>query len=87
MSLENQDQSGGTDFELDDEEKGHIRAAFFEEIAPKLRRLHARRGTISCRFAGIQYGKWTIRFDSKGSGFEILDFQYDENAESIDLDL
>jgi hypothetical protein len=87
MSLESEDHSGGTNFELDDEEKGHIRAAFLEEIVPKLTRLHARKGTISCEFAGNQYRKWTIQFTSRGSGFEILSFEYDEDAESIDLDL
>jgi hypothetical protein len=87
MSLDSEDQSGGTKSELDDEEKGHIRAAFFEEIAPKLTRVHARRGTISCEFAGSQYRRWTIQFTSRGSDFEILSFEYDEDAESIDLDL
>jgi hypothetical protein len=87
MSLESDDQRGRTNFELDDEEKGYIRAAFFEEVAPKLRRLHARKGSISCEFAGIQYRKWTIQFDSKGSDFGILSFEYDEDAGSIDLDL
>ena len=87
MSLESEAQSGGINFELDDEEKDHIRAVFFDEIAPKLTRLHARIGTISCEFAGNQYRKWTIQFKSRGSDFEILSFEYDEDAESIDLDL
>jgi hypothetical protein len=87
MSLESEDQSGGTKFELDDEEKGHIRAVFLEEMAPKLTRLHARKGRISCEFAGTQYRKWIIEFNSKGSGFEILGFEYDEDAGGIDLDL
>ena len=73
--------------ELGDEEKDHIRTVFFEDIAPKLMKLHARTGTISCEFAGNQYRKWTIHFNSRGSGFEIVGFEYDEDAEGIDLDL
>ncbi len=72
---------------LKDEQKAHIRAVFFEEIAPKLAKLQARVGTISCGFAGQQYRKWTIQFNSRGSDFTILDFEYDEDAEGIDLDL
>ena len=87
MSLESEDRSRGTKFELDDEEKALLCELFFEEIAPKLTRLHARKGTLSCEFAGIQYRPWTIQFESKGSGFEILGFEYDEDAGGIELDL
>ncbi len=73
--------------ELNDDEKDYIRTLFSEEITPKLKKLHARTGTISCEFAGNQYQKWMIHFNSKGSDFEILRFEYDEKAESIDLDL
>jgi hypothetical protein len=87
MNLESKDPSGGIKLELNDEEKGHIRTVFFEDIAPKLKKLHARIGAISCEFAGNQYRKWTIQFDSRGSDFEILGFEYDEDAGSLDLDL
>jgi len=87
MNSKSKDQDGCMNLELKDEEKNHIRAVFLEDIAPKLTKLHARIGTISCEFAGNQYQKWTIRFSSRGSDFEILNFEYDEDAESIDLDL
>ena len=87
MNLESEAQSRGINLELNDEEKDHIRAVFFDDIAPKLTKLHARIGTISCEFAGDQYRKWIIQFRSRGSDFEILSFEYDEAAASIDLDL
>jgi hypothetical protein len=87
MSLGREEQTGGSEFDLDEEEKGHIREVFFEQIVPKLTRLHARKGTIGCGFAGIRYRKWTIQFDSRRSGFEILGFEYDEDAGGVDLDL
>jgi hypothetical protein len=87
MKPNREDLSHGMKPELSDEEEDHIRSVFHEEIAPKLIRLQARTGTISCAFAGHQYRNWTIRFNSRGSDFEILDFEYDEDAEGIDLDL
>jgi len=87
MNLESEDRSREINLELKDEEKDHIRAVFFDEIAPKLTKLHARIGTISCEFAGNQYRKWIIQFNSRGSDFKILSFEYDEDAGSIDLDL
>ena len=73
--------------ELDDEEKGHLRELFFQEVVPKLSRLHARNGIVSCEFGGPEYRKWQIRFSSRGSDFEIEEFEYDEEGESMDLDL
>lgn len=73
--------------ELSDEEKGDIRTLFFEQVVPKLKNLHARQGTMSCEFAGAVYKNWTIIFRSSGSDFEIVDFEYDEDAVGIDLDL
>ena len=87
MNVESEGQSRVINLELKDEEKDHIRAVFFDDIAPKLTKLHARIGTISCEFAGSQYRKWMIQFKSRGSDFEILSFEYDEDAGSIDLDL
>jgi hypothetical protein len=73
--------------ELTDEGKSEIREIFSEEIVPKLKKLDARLGTISCEFAGTQYANWMIRFRSRGEEFEIVDFEYDEEAAGIDLDL
>ena len=82
--IEKQNQ---TSHELDDEEKHHITEKFFIEITPKLRRLGARLGTLNCEFAGAQYKNWNIRFRSRGSDFDIIDFFYDEKSAGIDLDL
>ena len=73
--------------ELTDVDQGHIRTIFHEEIEPKLARLGARLGTLNCVFAGEQYKNWAIQFKSAGSGFGIVDFEYDENGAGIDLDL
>ncbi len=73
--------------ELTDEEKLEIQEIFSEEIVPKLKKLDARLGTISCEFAGPQYANWMIQFRSRGEEFEIVDFEYDEGAAGIDLDL
>ncbi len=72
---------------LTDEEKSEIQRIFSEEIVPKLKKLDARLGTISCEFAGPQYAKWMIQFRSRGDEFEIVDFEYDEMGAGIDLDL
>ena len=73
--------------ELTDEEKIEIQEIFSEEIMPKLKKLDARLGTISCEFAGPQYANWMIQFRSRGEDFEIVDFEYDEEGAGIDLDL
>ncbi len=73
--------------ELSEEDQARIREIFFETVVPKLKRLDARVGTISCEFAGTQYRNWMIRFNSTGSGFDIVDFEYDEEGEGLPLDL
>jgi hypothetical protein len=73
--------------ELDDEDMVHIREIFYEEIVPKLIKRDARLGNLSCEFAGEKYKNWMIQFQSKGSDFDIVEFEYDEDGESIDLDL
>jgi len=73
--------------ELTDEEKIEIQEIFSVEIVPKLKKLSARLGTISCEFAGPQYANWMIQFRSRGEDFEIVDFEYDEKGAGIDLDL
>jgi hypothetical protein len=80
-------ESPGSDPELSDEEKYRIREIFFHEVVPKLIRLHARTGIVSCDFAGPEYRSWQIRFRSRGSGFDIVDFEYDEEGAGLDLDL
>ena len=56
-------------------------------MVPKLVKLNARLGTLSCAFAGEDYENWTIEFKSIGDDFEIVSFQYDEEGASLDLDL
>ena len=73
--------------ELDEEDQEHIRAVFDDEVVPKLVRHSARLGTLSCGFAGKVYEQWTIEFKSIGDDFEIVSFEYDEEAEGLDLDL
>ena len=73
--------------ELDDDDKAYISDVFFEHIVPKLIKCDARLGNLSCEFAGEKYKNWMIQFQSKGSGFDIVEFEYDEDGESIDLDL
>ncbi len=74
-------------YELDDDDRDLIRDIFIEEIIPKLRKLDARLGNLNCDFAGEQYRNWNIVFRSSGTGFEIVDFEYDEDSDGMDLDL
>ena len=73
--------------DLTDEEKSEIQQLFSEEIVPKLRKLDARLGTISCEFAGPRYENWMIQFRSRGDAFEIVEFEYDATGAGMDLDL
>jgi hypothetical protein len=73
--------------ELTDEDREYIQALFAEEIEPKLQSLHGRRGVLNCDFAGERYRHWNIRFESAGSGFAIVDFEFDEEGCGLDLDL
>jgi len=72
--------------DIDDEDKALIRDIFFNEITPKLIRMQARIGVLNCDFAGEQYRNWNLLFKSAGPGFEIIDFEYDENSRSFSLD-
>lgn len=85
--MNNMTNENPTNIELDDNDKFAIIAIFFEKIVPKLARLNARKGNINCEFAGEKYKNWTILFDSIGSDFEIIDFEYDEESAGMDLDL
>ena len=71
---------------LNDEDRSYITEVFFDDIVPKLKNLQARIGTINCEFAGEAYKNWIIYFKSTGSGFYIVDFEYDENSCSFSLD-
>ena len=73
--------------ELDDEDIARISDIFYEDIVPKLIKHDARIGNINCDFAGEQYKNWNINFKSKGSDFDIVEFEYDEEGCGIDLDL
>jgi len=68
------------------EERAHILDVFHEEMAPKLRRLDARSGVIDCGFAGDRFKCWMITFRSRGSAFEIVEFEYDEEGGEMSLD-
>lgn len=73
--------------ELDDDDIASITLTFFEDIVPKLARLNAKKGNINCDFAGKRYENWNIHFESIGSDFEIIEFEYDEESIGMDLDL
>ena len=73
--------------ELDDVDKAYITEIFFEDMVPKLIKRDARIGNLSCEFAGEQYKNWNIRFRSRGQDFDIIEFEYDEEGNLIDLDL
>jgi len=70
---------------LDDDDKIHIIEKFHEEVVPRLMKMDARIGNITCEFAGVQYKNWLIEFRSNRSGFEIVGFEYDEDSRSIKL--
>jgi hypothetical protein len=85
--MRNEEDLANTVHELSDEDQGHIRTVFHEEVVPKLMKLGARLGSLSCEFAGAQFKNWTIQFKSVGDDFEIVDFEYDEEGAGIDLDV
>ena len=71
--------------ELHEDDKLHITEIFHEDVEPRLMRMNARAGNINCEFAGEQYKNWVIEFKSTRYGFEIVDFEYDENSRSFEL--
>lgn len=73
--------------ELDDDDRAYITNIFDEIIVPKLRKLNARLGNLCCGFAGDTYKNWNLNFRSVGSDFVIVEFEYDEDCNSMDLDL
>ncbi len=72
--------------ELQEDDLLHIATVFEEEVVPKLRRHHARIGTLNCGFAGPGYVDWMLRFRSAGDGFEITEIEHDECGDGLDLD-
>ena len=72
--------------ELDDDQRQLITELFFEKIVPKLKKLQARNGTLSCKFAGHEFENWLLFFKETGNGFEITEFEYDPDARDLDLD-
>ena len=73
--------------ELDEDDRSLIRAVFEEAVVPKLRKHHARIGSLGCGFAGAAYRNWMLHFRSSGDDFEILELEYDEEGGGLDLDL
>lgn len=73
--------------DLDYEDRILIEEIFNRDIVPKLNRLHARNGILNCEFAGDRYKDWIVYFRSEGTGFEITEFEYDEESVGMDLDL
>ncbi len=71
--------------ELDEEDKAVIRDIFLEKVVPKLQRLGARTGTIACDFAGDKFQNWLIHFRSFRKDFDIVEFEYDPEARTINL--
>ena len=70
---------------LSEDDQIHIREVFAEDIEPRLIRMQARIGTLNCDFAGEKYKNWILYFKSNRSGFEIVDFEYDDSSRSIKL--
>jgi hypothetical protein len=85
--MKSQEEDMNLTHELDEEDQDHIRAVFDDKIVPKLVRLNARLGNLSCGFAGKEYEHWTVEFRSIGDNFEIVSFEYDEEAVVLDLGL
>ncbi len=72
-------------YTLDQDQRIHISLVFEQEVVPRLKIRNARTGALCCDFAGKQYGNWLLFFRSRGYGFEITDFEYDEDASGLNL--
>jgi len=75
------------EYTLTHEDRAVILEVFEREVVPKLKKLHARMGTLNCDFAGEEYRKWNAQFRSIGGDFDIVGFEYDEEGSGIDLDV
>ncbi|MGD8983450.1 MAG: hypothetical protein PVI53_05470 [Desulfobacteraceae bacterium] len=85
--MRSEEDLANTGHELSDDDQAHIRTLFHEEVTPKLIKLGARLGTLSCEFAGKQFKNWMIQFKSVGDDLEIVEFEYDEDGAGLDLDV
>ena len=75
----------GLEHHLSDDDRMHILQVFEEEIVPRLKRMEAKIGNLNCEFAGEKYRNWVIEFKTNRSGFEIVDFEYDEHSRMVHL--
>ena len=73
------------EYHLSDEDRMHILQVFDEDVVPRLVRMDARVGNLNCTFAGEKYENWVVEFRTNRSGFEIVDFEYDEHSRPIHL--
>ncbi len=72
--------------DLTEEDKAYIIEKFEQKVAPKLTmKMLGRIGVLNCSFAGKEYENWNILFRAKGDGFEVIDFEYDEESRGLDL--
>jgi hypothetical protein len=74
-----------SEYHLTEDDRMHILQVFDEDIVPRLLRMDAKIGNLNCEFAGERYGNWVIEFKTNRSGFEIVDFEYDEHSRAIHL--
>jgi len=73
------------EYQLTEDDRFNIMQIFSEEIIPKLRRMHAKIGTLNCDFAGDQYSHWNLLFESRRNDFVIVGFEYDADSNCFDL--
>jgi len=73
--------------ELTEDDKLYISEVFHERVVPRLNRFQARVGTLNCDFAGKAYKNWILYFRAHGSGYDIVDFEYDEESRTFNLKL
>jgi hypothetical protein len=85
--MRSEEDLANTVHELSDNDQTHIRTLFHEKVEPKLMKLGARLGTLSCGFAGERFKNWAVRFRSVGNDLEIVEFEYDEDCGELDLDV
>jgi len=75
----------GSKYHLAEDDRMHILQVFDEDVVPRLMRMDARIGNLNCAFAGKEYRNWVVEFKTNRSGFEIVDFEYDETSRTIPL--
>ena len=75
----------GPEHHLSENDRMHILQVFEEDVVPRLRRMDAKIGNLNCDFAGDKYKNWVLEFKTNRSGFEIVDFEYDEHSRKVQL--